>query len=657
MKKRNRALGIAILALSSVLASCNEDFTYPKNKWQENVVVTVGGKEYKYKEIYDLMNGKKESAQAYYTTAKNILAQLVTPITDSMRSKVQSEMDELHNTWKANARSNGTSYKEEQEKTLDSEKVDTEDELVAKKLASQQNTQNSKNYFAEADGVTDSKEKYYISEQATKDFVTNQAPYHVSHILAKVDASGDGAGLWKGEISSDNAKKIGDVVRMLATGSSFGDTAQVLSDDGSKTSGGELSSTDSGSEQIAMLKSTSYVNEFKLGLYAYDAYLNPALKPEEKEAAAKSLRVPNTVDSSSVKNDIENTVLGKGKAFGIPLSAAYTMQFYRDQTDALDGSDIKDAKATSYIRNIYFNNYFNNHSVNFIYNVSVEDYTKEFLDELAVYCEARHIAPITSIDDLRHSNDAGLMKKAEEYKFVSQLLEETDSQRFVSKGPSLVNYQYDSTAKQNKITSLDDKKILTDEKGNPVIVTRAGADSYQGIHFIIVNNDPFDDAEHKYQYYRVNTPKEGSDVAAESTDYSTNPSFVNFVTADKGTTTTYTNRVNAVEAVINSSDSHSDYTLWEQNILTFNKNHEKDHITFENVIGGDVLKAITDMIANARKSSTRSDDESLDSSWETYIQKMGVQEENAKRVLPGVCSVYFEAGDVEGKEGMCHVKA
>lgn len=654
MKKRNRALGIAILALSSVLASCNEDFTYPKNKWQENVVVTVGGKEYKYKEIYDLMNGKKESAQAYYTTAKNILAQLVTPITDSMRSKVQSEMDELHNTWKANARSNGTSYKEEQEKTLDSEKVDTEDELVAKKLASQQNTQNSKNYFAEVDGVTDPKEKYYISEQATKDFVTNQAPYHVSHILAKVDASGDGAGLWKGEISSDNAKKIGDVVRMLATGSSFGDTAQVLSDDGSKTSGGELSSTDSGSEQIAMLKSTSYVNEFKLGLYAFDAYLNKTLTEEERAAAAKSLRLPTTVDSSSVKTDIANTVLGQGKAFGIPLSAAYTMQFYRDQTDALDGTDIKDAKATSYIRNIYFNNYFNNHSVNFVYKQSVLEYETQFLLDLNEYLLAAGKSTVLTAASLENSTDAFLRKKYEEFEYVSGLLAETDEDRFVNKNISLVQFKHNQT---NDVENVATKDILVDEKGNPIIVTRAGADSYQGIHFIIVNNDPFDDAENKYQYYRVNTPKEGSDVAAESTDYSTNPSFVNFVTADKGTTTTYTNRVNAVEAVINSSDSHSDYTLWEQNIITFNKNHEKDNITFKDVIGETVYKDITDMIANARKSSTRSDEESLDSSWETYIQKMGVQEENAKRVLPGVCSVFFEAGDVEGKDGMCHVKA
>lgn len=651
MKRRNRALGIAVLALSSILASCNEDHVYPKSKWKNGVIVDVGSKVYQYDEIYALMDGKEESKQAYYTTAKNILAQLVTPITEPMRSMVSAEMDQLHATWKSNARSSGTSYKEEKEKTLQSEKVETEDELIAKKLAAQQNTQNSKNFFAEADGTTDSKQKYYISEQATKDFVTKQAPYHVSHILAKVDATDGDKGLWRGEISSDNAKKIGDIVRMLATGSKFSDTALVLSDDeGSQKLSGELADTESGKEQIAMLKSTSYVNEFKLGLYAYDAYINPNLNVAEKNAAKASLRLPSEITSSAVHKEINKTEIGQGHAYGIPLSIAYTMQFYRDQTKALDGSDIKDIKAASYARNILFNNYFNNHAVSFIYKQSVEEYTAQFKADLVQYNVARFgatpegLAKYVTFEALPLSTDAGFVKKMEEYNEVKGLLEQTDASRFSqlsdSEGNNAVSL-IDSLG-----TDIGKKEILKDERGNAIIVTRAGGSGYQGIHFIVVNNDPFQNAENKYTYYRVNMPEEG-------TDYSTDPTFVNFVTADKGTTATYTNRINAIEKVISNSDS--EYALWEHNVALFNERHKSDGKTFDTVIGKDKFDAITDMIATERKSTIRNDEETLDSSWETYIRKMNLQQEVSKRVLPTVCVSFTEAGDIEAG-GKCHVQ-
>lgn len=652
MKKRNRALGIAVLALSSILASCNEDHVYPKSKWKNGVIVDVGGKVYQYDEIYALMDGKKESSQAYYTTAKNILAQLVTPITEPMRSTVSAEMDQLHATWKSNARSSGTSYKEEKEKTLKTEKVETEDELIAKKLAAQQNTQNSKNFFAEADGTTDSKQKYYISEQATKDFVAKQAPYHVSHILAKVDATDGDKGLWRGEISSDNAKKIGDIVRMLATGSKFSDTALVLSDDeGSQKLSGELADTESGKEQIAMLKSTSYVDEFKLGLYAYDAYINPNLNVAEKNAAKASLRLPSEITSSAVHKEINETEIGQGHAYGIPLSIAYTMQFYRDQTKALDGSDIKDIKAASYARNILFNNYFNNHAVSFIYKQCVEEYTAQFKADLVQYNIARFgvtpegLAKYVTFEALPLSTDAGFVKKMEEYNEVKGLLEQTDASRFSqladSEGNNAVSL-IDSLG-----TDIGKKEILKDERGNAIIVTRASA-SYQGIHFIVVNNDPFQNAENKYTYYRVNMPEEG-------TDYSTDPTFVNFVTADKGTTATYTNRINAIEKVIFNSDAHSEYALWEHNVALFNERHKSDGKTFDTVIGKDKFDKITEMIATERKSTIRSDEETLDSSWETYVQKMNSQQKFSKRVLPTVCVSFTEAGDIEAG-GKCHVQ-
>ena len=72
------ALSMSLLVVASTLTSCNDDYTYPDNDWKDGIVVNVGGKNYTYKQIYNLMEEKKDSAVAYYKTAKNILAQLVT---------------------------------------------------------------------------------------------------------------------------------------------------------------------------------------------------------------------------------------------------------------------------------------------------------------------------------------------------------------------------------------------------------------------------------------------------------------------------------------------------------------------------------------------------------------------------------------------------
>lgn len=666
MKKRNRCLSIALVAMASVLASCStDDYTYPDANWKDHVIVEVGGKTYKYDEIYALMNGKKDSAQAYYSTAKNVLAQLVTDITESMRSEVASEMDELRTTWKNNSKANQTSYKEEQEKTFESEKVDNEEELIAKKLASKQNTQNEKDFYSENDGVSDPKESYFISEERTKKFVEETAPYHVSHILAKVDASSDGTGYWKGEISSDNAKKIGNIVRMLSTGTSFGDTAQITSDDGSKANFGELASSDAGQEQIAMLKSTSYVNEFKLGVYAYDAFINPDVSEADRAKALESLRVPTVVESSSVHEDIDDTILGQGKAIGIPLSKAFKMAFAADTTHKLDGTDILNSTATSYPRNIIFNNYFNSHAVSFIYDDSAS-YDADFVEECKNYVKGLKNADSTTPDELVNASNSWttpadiaavpeMADKYEEYEYVKDILNSIDSSRFTTISDSLEFVKSGSEYGTSIGTGL---KVLHDENAHPIIVTRAGTSDYQGVHFIIVHNDPFTaDANgttaDKYKYYRVNMPSQTSTDAATSQDYKAHPSFVNFIKTDKGTNSTYTNRINAVEAVIRSSDSHSEYLLWEKNIAAFKA---KYNIEFSTVIGQEVYDAITELIDTTRTSSDRSANDSLDSSWETYINQLGVQAQYAKRTLPGVCSAFFEAGDIEGEGGMCHVK-
>ena len=662
--KRSLSLAMSILAIAS-LTACDDDYTYPDAKWKEGIIVNVDGKDYKYDEIYQLFDNSKGSAQAYFNVAKNILAQLVTPKTDTMLSNVDTKINDLKNTWKTNARTNNTSYKEEQEKTFDSENVEDLDELREKYISQQQVEKNSQDFYEiNANGVTDPSYTYYISEQMTKDYVTNQAPYHVSHVLVKVDASSDGEGYWNGKITADNAKKIGNAVRMLASSDSFGSVAQLVSEDeGSAKMYGELVTTTEGSQSVAMEKTTSYINEFKLGLYAYEAYLNPKTKAAEVNTAVRaSLRVPGQAAASSsfdYKNDTavselitDGTLVGKNGAFGIPLSKAITLGYVADvEKNIVDGSKVDYASETQYPRNILFNNYFNYHGVNFLYDDS-DTYEAEFLKD-AMEVGAHSGETILSLNDVKNK----LPSKYAEYEYVKGQLSKIDAGKFKTVegiSDNLYNYDFDAVTKKSVLTKIPtSKKILVekDTDTNPVIIVRGGSSGYQGIHFIVVNNDPFVNSQNTYQYYRTNIPDASADPAsAKSADYSTNPSLINYVKADINSNTTYNARRDAVVAAVKASDSNIDFRLYEENIKKFGADKFNELL-------GDYAGIINKYIEITKESSELGKNSSLDESWETYIQTLALQEEITPRgLVPEVCVSAFEGGKYGTLEGICHVE-
>lgn len=664
MKKGKRSLTLALSLLSiASLTACDDDYKYPKNKWEEGKIVNVGGKNYTFEQIYKLLDNTKGSAQAYYNVAKNVLAQLVTKRTDAMLATVDSKMNELKNTWKTNARTNRTSYKEEMEKTLDSESVDDIDELRSKYIAQAQNDENSTAYYnINADGATDKSYKFYISEEMTKNYVKEQAPYHVSHILIKVDASSDGEGLWNGKISSDDAKQIGNVARMLSSNDSFGSIALIASDDeGSAKQYGELFTSTDGSEQVAMEKTTSYINEFKLGLYAYDTFLNPNTKSNAE--VRTSLRVPgDNVATSAVKDTIKEVLIGKetgSKAFGIPLSVAFTMGYVAEtEKNMVDNTKVDYAQETQYPRNVLFNNYFNYHGVNFIYDDS-DEYDENFLNE------AKEVAAVAKIDSSAWTQPsdvkAGLPNKYAEYEYVKGQLSKINQKKFQEiEGVSdnLVEYTYNASAKRSEYTAIaGSKKILVekDDTKNPVIVVRGGSSSYQGIHFIVVNNDPFENAENKYQYYRTNIPSasESDKTKADSDSYKNNASFINFVTTDVNSNTTYNTRRDALYKSIKKANSNIEFNLYESNKAAFKSAYNVD---FDTLLG-DYSKLVNRYIDTTRDSSQISANDSLDESWETYIRQLSIQEDVSPRgIVPQVCISAFEGGNFDGKENLCHVE-
>ena len=84
---RKKGSMYALLAtLVTILSSCSTSgsYNYPDANFRENVIVYINGKEYRYKHIHTLFDGKKESASAIFSRANRVLTQLVTPRTTHM---------------------------------------------------------------------------------------------------------------------------------------------------------------------------------------------------------------------------------------------------------------------------------------------------------------------------------------------------------------------------------------------------------------------------------------------------------------------------------------------------------------------------------------------------------------------------------------------
>lgn len=686
-KKKSVTTLLTIAGLVSVLASCSSEFTYPTAKYVEDTIVSVDGKQFTFTELYEDLSKKSASASAYFNTSKKVIAQLVTQPTAGMRATVQRKIDDLDETWRKNASDNGTSYKEEQEKGLESEGVLTLDDLRAKYLANEQITENKNAYQSIKKSNND--ELYAVSEQMTKDFVNDEVPYHVSHILVKVDASSSStkSGIVAAKISSSNAEKLGNTIRNLTTSTKFSDVAYLFSEDeGSANNYGELAGSDSG---VAMNKSTSYINEFKLGLYAYDAFINNDTKNGSRTTGGTTytikddLRVPDVVDSSPVKDTITDTKIANGKVYGIPLSAALSLKINSDVTKSDNGEQVTynttgdKATENSYPRNIIFNNYFNQHAVSFIYD-DREDYPTTFVNSINdAYGTSYTVSNISEIA-------TNYPKRYEEYEQITSYFASVEDNKFktitnvsdnlVALTPTTLSKDSASDSSLSWKTTADvveidgSKKILcastSDSVSDPVIVVRGGSgegeSGYQGIHFIVVNHSRYqpinntyfnNNIDNDYKYWRVNTPNAAQTSDAYTQDYSKFPSFINFVDANISATSSaneYVSRSSWVQNSIQNYDSHEEYRIYNYNKEQFKQLYNQD---FDILLGKDISTSINNYIQTTLDSDKRSDNEDLDDAWETYINSLVTyQDIQPKNVVPMIAIPLFQSNKLSEVE-------
>ena len=384
------------------------------------------------------------------------------------KNEVQAQKDKA----KANAKSNGTSYDTEWNSILESNNVENADEL-REKFIYEKEKEVYKDWYA--DNIDAKLKQEFLGVKtdgtAVESDVKSAMPYHIRHILVKVDeASNADEKFDKGTITEKQAKSLYLVASKLAEGKyTFSEIAKIdeISEDGSNATGGDVgimtNAATSGSLQM--------VNEFQLGLYAYDNIYNATNASSSAAATIRDgLGITQTV--------IDNLPATIGV---VPYEAFVKLNKYAEVTRDGYGEELAKGSASLFPRNIIWNKYFNRHDVFLIKNAKVG--AEKFNQ---AHPETEFDNPIT--DTVYDANLAG----------------------------------FDATS-----------KYLTAGKGNDNLVI--GVRSEFGIHFMVIeksmyvfNNQGNYDYAALDAYYDTKVPgQDGYDPNAES--------YVNFVKGDTET--------------------------------------------------------------------------------------------------------------------------
>ena len=495
MKKSKLIAGLSAAFVGVIaLASCA---SYVKSK--DGVVLTYNGKDYTAEELFKEDRSAAGAEAKFNAVYKVAIRKFFENVSEDIKKRVAKDTENKISGQKATAQSNadknGTSYDTEWKKILSSNGVEDEKGLYdkfeydfQKEEFDEQFYENNFAKLKEGGKIIDT----LPDSEKLNGYVSYKQPYHVKHILVKVGAAEKD--YTTGEITDEQAIKLSKVVKSLAEGKNFGETAKMYSDDtGSAEKYGDLGIMD---------RDTSFVNEFKLGTYLYESYFasstnkNRSTSDKEKYASKTAIdefklsdietkdqagyyahQVASLKDPSSGNNELSGIgqvpyeaalMLGENDwTVGGTSGPGYakmddSKRHYKDIT----GEEIK---AKYFPRNIIFNKYFNKRNIMVITprtvtKHEVKDYVdsnfiKRTSDDKYLGSENSDFANLTGFKDAKIKNNDKLT----------------------------VSFGQDGS-------STASNKVLRDNNGRIIFLFRSGTSgegSYQGIHFVCIERSPF----------------------------------------------------------------------------------------------------------------------------------------------------------------------
>lgn len=587
MKKNKRTLSLLVGLLSVFGLSGCSDVTQNDNniitfKNSNGETITIKADDIYHGELKDSESIKEFYDALFEVALRNKMSgpeykAKMESINDSAKSLVEGAKE----TAKANRETNGTSYDEEWEKILDSNGAEDEEELFNINVFKLMNTEYQKEFYSTE------KLASLLSEE-DDGYLDKMVPYHVRHILVKTN--GSNREFTNDTIGKDEALKLRSVIQILVDGRySFGQVAKEYSDDS-----GEGSSASKYGDLGIMSKSTGFVNEFKLGVYAYDMLydLNRNTVAEGEKKPSEVLGVSqDIIDEMKEVDSLKN--IGQ-----IPYSAVEQLYEYHDVTKNNQGGSVNEGESKYYPRNVIFNKYFNKHNISLI--------TPNATDAPVVDPVT---GEVTSEDFIGNQKDV-----------------------YANKGPNWMKINI-----INEAGATEEITCLSDGRGNPILVTRAGTDSYQGIHFIVIERNPMDKkavegdtlSSSIEDYYTTLIP--GDPDYPVNGDGEAKKTFVTALNLDRSEQLT---RAEEVKTAIKSYDDHINYRMYEELFA-------EQSLTIKNT---DISEKVEKYIASVREESAYSALEAFEDAWQDYIlmlEQQDIERANTQRLLSETCALGF----------------
>lgn len=592
-------------------------------------------------DLYDEIGHTDEGTKLYYNAILETLIRYEYPILSKQAGSTLKNITLLENdaadkvtaarqTAADNANTNGTTVAEEWANILESHECETDEDLKQHYLYELEKEEITDWYARE--NIEDLKQEY-IGVSNTWEPVAQQTenvnpvyPYHILHVL--VTLSADKANYIRGTISQSEAKNLWTVVRQLIDGQySFQEIAMNKSDDtGSKDQYGDVE---------IMSTKTSFYNEFKLGVYAYDALLSGNNTQGTDNAAiykamgldSDASIVTETTGAGETKTNVD-TLINKVMKSGVKTPVATTgytsiptipYDVFRKigavAEDEKIGLFTPEAGDVSLPRNVLYNQFLNFHSP---FIITDEDIAED----------------AGVITTSQHDFENGDLKLAS------------------------TNFRLASEVVPNAGLAAE-TKVLCDKDGDVVIGVRSEA----GIHFMVMRKSVFKETNvlagkeetSLSDYYTTYIPGEEEYPTGKET-------FVNMKkTSDNSY---YTNRADTIKNEIKSTstfDAAYDYRLYEalmENDIVKGKIKFYD---YDIETGKSQIQSnIEEYIRLLRETKANADADSINEAWKTYL--LMLQYQNTVRsfegaLVPTTCAFHFGASDIDDyKEGgKCYV--
>lgn len=553
---------------------------------------------------YSLVKGSKTEYEKKNITKKLGVADLA-----KIDTRVEEKITIDRETAETNADSNNTSVKKELQAICQSNGVKYDKNLTALKakyaddIKKEMFEEDFYTYYVEdlKNGAGTVEDGFTLSDDVKgiwEGYFKSEVPYHVSHILVKLEDSANKYA--DGEISEANAKKLYDVVNQLGFGTdTFSKIANLNSEDeGSAKLGGDLGIMDT---------STGFVNEFKLGVYAYENLYRNKVKSTESVLP----------EDSHIKMDDEITgnyvsALKTSKEEEIP-TVDYSVFEELNEVSELTKANDKEVFSLVYPRNVVYNESLNKHSIRFVTGPQsivtdggvekkyVEDPNGDF-----IYVDGEFKA---------HGDESGVKRYT--------LSDENATTGFY------------------KFEGLDKAILATKVAGEwePIIAVRAGSD-YQGIHFIVVNrsaylkNDVDANGVTTSDYYTTFYPEQTASYPkyekGEGVFEGEMNTYVNF--SDDGVTKTKA-RAEEFASKLKSFDSD------RLGKYIFKKFQEIEQVKIKDE---HLEKALNKWIDTSLEKKVEEREESWKKTWNEYIDALNKQGSERTKLVSNTCKLVFK---------------